>query len=211
MKSLKVLLPIVLVSSFLYAIEDNNTTQDSFEPASNSSKNPREGYMPELITPDNLKSGIYGGLALSGGIVNFSGVGFSTDTTSLDLSLITGYNINSYLATEGRATISIANDNSIDYKKFSLFLKPKYEVTNGLNLYSLVGLGKVSAKSINSNKTDSSKTSLQLGVGADYKLDNNFKIFADYVYLGKDKSAKYNDKPASLKSASITTGISYDF
>jgi len=193
---------VVVVSA-----NENNETKDSFERAST---NNHKGFMPRLITPDPLKSGIYGGLALSAGLVNYI-TNHDNDNTSLDLSLITGYNFNNYLATEGRATISIANDNKIDYKKLSLFLKPKYEVYDGLNVYSLIGIGKVDAKSVGSNETKSSKTSMQLGAGIDYKLENNFKLFADYTYLGNHKGAKFKNKPATLKSAALTAGISYDF
>ena len=199
-------LSIILILSLYINANENNSTEDNFEKADIK----RDGYMPRLITPDSLKSGVYGGLALSAGLISYK-TDIDNDNTSLDLSLITGYNFNNYLAAEGRATISIANDNSIDYQKFSLFLKPKYELYEGFNLYSLFGVGKVKAKSVNTDSTYSSKTSVQIGIGTDYKLKDNFKFFADYTYQGENKNAKFNNQPATLKAGALTAGITYDF
>ena len=206
----KILYFLTVAPIFLFAQIDN------YEPAITNDDNTtlksknRDGYMPNIITPDYLKSGIYGGLGLGVGLEKFEQNG-NNDNNSLDLSLIAGYNINSYIAAESRAIISIANDNSIDYKKFSIFLKPQYEIYKDFKLYSLIGFGKVKANSINSNKTYSSKTSAQLGFGANYNIGKNFTIFADYTYLGKDKRAKYENSPSILKSSSIMTGVTYDF
>lgn len=171
----------------------------------------RDGYMPNITTPDFLKSGVYGGLGLSSSFINAKNNYIDLTNSMLDLSVLAGYNINQYLAAESRAMLSIAYDNSIDYKSVSLFLKPQYEVFSGLDIYSLIGFGKVSMESVNSDKTKSSKTSMQIGLGANYKLKDNFKIFADYTYLGKDGNAKFNNTPVDVKSSAMTAGITYDF
>lgn len=172
----------------------------------------RDGYMPSIITPDNLKSGVYGGLSLSLNNLTITPLDSSDiDDNLMSLSLIAGYNFNKYLAAEGRAMVSIAYSDSLDYKNVALYLKPQYEVSKDLNLYSLIGVGKVSLDSINSSATKSSKTTMQFGLGANYKLGKNFKLFTDYTYLGKDDEAKYNSKSAIFKSGAFTTGITYDF
>ncbi len=173
----------------------------------------RSLYMPRIITPDYLKSGVYGGLgiSISSLTANSSTIPDKNSNNMVDLSVIAGYNFNKYLAAESRALISNAYDNDVDFKSWGLFLKPKYELYKDLNLYSLVGIGKNSATDINDDKLNMSKASLQLGVGANYKLKNNFKVFADYTYLGKDSKGTYNGKPARLKASAITTGITYDF
>ena len=210
----KSLFLFVVVSAISYAnvTNESNDTKDKFLPADNSnalslkSKN-REGYMPNITTPEYAKSGIYAGLGLGANSLKFS----DSSNTIITLSLVAGYTFNQYLAAESRATIGVSNSKSIDYKNMSLFVKPKYEVMSGLDIYSLVGVGKTSANSINGDDTKASKATMQLGVGAGYKLENNFKIFADYTYLGKNTNAKYKNAPSTLKSGSLTAGVTYDF
>jgi len=176
----------------------------------------RSLYMPEIITPDALKSGAYAGLGSS-----LSSLAFDTSTSLFsskngnykmaDLALIAGYNINKYIAAETRFLVSAAYNDDIDFTNWGLYLKPQYEVYKNLKVYSLLGFGKISAEHINDNNLKVSKTTAQFGVGADYKLIDNFKIFADYTYLGKDNNAKYKNGNSIAKSSAITTGISYDF
>ncbi len=213
MKLKKSLSIILTISTFCVAEVDldsinldENISLDSNETQALKAKD-REGYMPNIITPEYAKSGIYGGLALGGNSLKFS----NSSNRMLSLSLIAGYNFNSYLATESRATLAIANEKSIDYKNISVFLKPQYEVYKGINLYTLIGVGKFSANSINSNATKGSSASMQFGLGAGYKLENNFKLFADYTYLGNDNKAKYKNSSTIMKSSAVTAGIMYDF
>jgi len=210
-KSLYIVLFLATVT-YANTLSDSNDTKDEFVPAenknvSNLKSKIRDGYMPNIITPDKLKSGIYGGLGLGANQLKFD----SDSNTLTTLSLVAGYNFNSYIATESRVMISVANSKSIDYKNLSIYLKPKYEVTSGLDIYSLIGFGKVKANSINDKSTKSSKGTMQYGIGAGYKLENNFKIFADYTYLGKDANAKYKNSPSVMKSGSLTAGVTYDF
>lgn len=174
----------------------------------------REGYMPNIIVADSDKSGIYGGLGL--GAVNLDAAlkdGSNTyKSTLMTISLLAGYNFNEYLAAESRASVSIAGGSgSLDYKSIAVYLKPQYSVSEDLSLYSLLGFGKVSTNTILSSDTDSSKATVHLGIGADYKLPNNFKVFADYTYLGKDNSAQFKNKPSTMKASAFTSGITYDF
>ena len=199
-------------------IEDKEpATTDYFQKAEKSVGNKdRNAYMPKLITPDNLKSGLYGGLGLS-----ISALSANTSPSLLtskegnnrmvDLSVVAGYNFNKYLSAESRAMVSSSYDNGVDFKSWGIFLKPKYEIYKDVEMYSLLGVGKIKANNINDNRLKASKTDMQLGVGANYKLKNNFKIFADYMYLGKDANGRYNNQPAVMKSSAITTGVTYDF
>ena len=171
----------------------------------------RDGYMPNIVTPEYAKSGIYGGLGLASTNLKAKSTTFSKNQNMLSLSLLAGYNFNEYLAAESRASVSIANENSINVKSLALYLKPQYAVYDGLNIYSLLGFGRFSAESALSSATDAHKTSLQLGFGADYKLPNNFKLFADYTFMGKDSKAQYKNSPASIKSGAFMSGITYDF
>ena len=220
MKNLSLSSAVILLLSFANAggvITPKNIDDKFVKNDSNiTDSKDRKLYMPRLITPESLKSGIYAGLGLS-----ISSLAANTSPSLLsekagnnrmvDLSLVAGYNFNKYLSAESRALISTAYDNDVDFKSWGLFLKPKYEVYKDLNLYSLVGVGKNSAENINDSKLKMSKATLQVGVGANYKLMNNFKVYADYTYLGKDSKGKYNNNPAVMKASAITTGVTYDF
>ncbi len=210
---------IILISTILIALYGNNNEVTSIEPVidlgdSNSSKKVSKytpGYMPRIITPENLKSGVYGGLGLSASWIEFSNSIESTTNKMLDLLIVAGYNYNKYLALESRARVSAAYDNGLDVTAISFFVKPKYEINNKIETYALIGYGQTKAKEINSNATKGKINSAQIGIGADYKLGNNFKLFTDFLYHGKDKDAKYNNIKSIMKSSSITGGITYDF
>ena len=214
-----ILAPLLLLA--LYAnedIDDSNISKLSPEehmiqhPESFDKYHPKhDGYMPKIITPEEEKFGFYGGLALGLDSLEAKNVFFKLENQMINLNLIAGYNYSENLAFESRLSTSVAEDNGVDFSTWSIFVKPKYELYDSVNLYTLVGVGAFEAKSINSDKTKSKKTALQLGVGADYKLGNNFKVFADYVYMGKDKNGKYDSTNSKIKSSAITTGITYEF
>jgi opacity protein-like surface antigen len=197
------------------ALAESNTTLDPTEELGDDGKplkvKERDGYMPNIITPEYAKSGVYGGLGLGVTQMKATTASLSKTQNMTSLSLLAGYNFNEYLAVESRASISIANDDSINYKNIGLYIKPQYEVSDGFSVYSLLGFGTVSNKSAVTTATDSSKATMQLGVGAGYKLPNNFKVFADYTYLGKDSNAKYKNSPGTIKNGAFTGGITYDF
>ena len=202
------------------AINPKNSHDEFSKADSNATKSvgskDRSLYMPKIITPDSLKSGVYGGLGISiSSLAANTSPSFITakagNNRMVDLSVIAGYSFNQYVSAESRALVSTAYDNSVDFKSWGLFLKPKYEVYKDLNLYSLVGVGKNNAENTSDTKLNMSSASMQVGVGANYKVKKNFKVFADYTYLGKDSGGKYNNKPATMKASAITTGVTYDF
>ncbi len=197
------------------AVAESNTTLDPTDELGDDGKplkvKERDGYMPNIITPEYAKSGIYGGLGLGVVSLKATTAAISKTQNMTSFSLLAGYNFNEFLAAESRASISIANDDSINFKSMGLYLKPQYEVSDGLSIYSLLGFGTASAKSAVTSATDASKATMQLGVGAGYKLPNNFKVFADYTYMGKDSNAKYKNAPATMKSGAFTGGVTYDF
>jgi len=207
------LLSLILVS-MLYSAE---TKDIKYTDAQIAEMSPEEKmiYMPDIITPDSKKSGIYAGMGLAVSSLSSGSTSIFSQKAGnnrmVDFSILAGYNINEYLSAETRAMLSVAYDDNIDFKSWGFYLKPQYEVYKDLKLYSLIGYGKNKAKSIGTTSTKASSGSAQVGVGADYKLGNNFKLFADYTYLGSDSGAKLNNKPAKLKASAITTGITYDF
>lgn len=215
MKKITLSLAFLMLSTLTYA---DSITKDAFVKADTNTTNTKDKalYMPRLITPDELKSGVYGGLAfsLSSLAANSSPSIFfdkNGNNRMTDLAIVAGYNFNRYLATEARGMVSYTFDNGVDFKNLGIYLKPKYEVYKGVTIYSLLGVGRISAKDVHGNSLKAGETNVQLGFGADYKLPNNFKVFADYTYLGKDSKGKLNNKNAIFKASAITTGITYDF
>jgi len=210
---------ILILSTLFITLYGNNSNISTVDPAldlpeNNNSKQVDRyvpGYMPRIITPDNLKSGVYGGLGLSGSWIDFSNHIESSTNKMLDLLVIAGYNYNKYLALESRARVSAAYDNGLDVKAVSFFLKPKYDINKKIETYALIGYGQTKANSINSKAVKGKINSAQIGIGADYNLGNNFKFFTDFLYHGKDKDAKYNNIKSIMKSSSISGGITYDF
>ncbi len=215
----KILLAPLFVFA-LFATENNSSDIKKLSPEEHMINHPdsfekyyprAKGYMPKIITPEEEKSGIYGGLALGSDLLSSKNSFLSNDNYMLNLNLIAGYNYNKYLAFESRVSTSAAYDEGVDFSTWSIFVKPKYEVYKDMNLYSLIGIGGFDGKSINSKKLKTKTTNLHLGVGADYKLGNNFKIFADYVYMGEDSKAKIYNIKGKAKASALTTGITYDF
>ena len=189
-------------ATFLFAQNDTNRSLTPEE---------RMLYMPDIIAKEGQKSGFYAGLGLSQGLLHFDGKYIEYDNYMLDLVVMSGYNINEYLDAEGRVNLSIGYDNGIDYHSWGLFLKPKYEIYKGVDVYSLIGYGAFKAVGINSSDNKVKHSGVQIGIGANYKLKDNFKLFADYIYMGKDSSSVLNSKKGSTKSSSLTAGISYEF
>jgi predicted porin len=209
---------ITLLTAIMVSIlsAEGAATSFSSEEIANMSPEEKMIYMPDIVAPDDKKSGVYAGLGLAASslIADGSPSIFSSKKNNnrmIDLAILAGYNINEYLSAETRAIISASYDDSVDFRSWGVYLKPQYELYKDLKVYSLIGYGNIDAKNINSKDMSVSGNSAQVGVGADYKLGSNFKVFADYVYLGSDSSAKYKNKNAKMKSSAITTGITYDF
>ncbi|NPA27438.1 MAG: porin family protein [Epsilonproteobacteria bacterium] len=201
----RALLSLLLISLPLVAKEFTK------EEIKNMSPEAKMLYMPDIITPEELKSGFYAGMGLAGSWLDIDNPSLSTSDTMLDFTIIAGYNINQYLAAESRALVSVGYDEGIDFKSWGIFLKPKYKLYKDLSVYSLLGYGKTLTKSVNSEDVRSSTTSPQIGIGANYKLPNNFKLFVDYTYFGEDEDGTYKNQPASFSSGAFTTGVTYDF
>ena len=103
-------------------------------------------------------------------------------------SVVAGYNINEYLAVEGRIGTSFTEESYAETSNYSIFLKPYYkfiddersaeeEEDNFFTAYALLGFGKVNIKATNGEppahpedfgKTLVDDTSFQWGIGFSY-------------------------------------------
>ena len=123
---------------------------------------------------------------------------------------IIGYELNSNLAVEGMLGLS-AQDSSVKVNGINsgvkaevdnmvgVFVKPKIEVVEGLELFGRLGAART--KLSVGNETDSA-TSVAYGLGASYKLNSALSLNADYM--------TYHDKDdTTLKG--VTVGVGYKF
>jgi opacity protein-like surface antigen len=139
----------------------------------------------------------YAGVALSYERV------YATDSTWLDdhiatqdeigaLTLNVGYNINEYLAVEGRVSTSFTKEDYVETTNYSIFLKPYYKFIDDertaeeeedgfFTAYGLLGFGKVDLKGTNGanpahpedvGKTLDDDTVFQWGLGLSYTFVN---------------------------------------
>ena len=68
-----------------------------------------------------------------------------------NISLLAGYNFNSYIAVEGRYTTTISDEDLVEMSGWSLFVKPQYPVTDTFNVYALLGFGGVTMDPVNNS------------------------------------------------------------
>jgi len=147
-----------------------------------------------------------------------------TDSTANNIMLQAGYQFNRYLAAEGRYTLSIGDhtltdnlkngykeDVDIDISNIALYLKPMYPIKD-LLLYGLLGYGKINR---NHNVRNSSwdGDGFQWGMGVQYSVGDNLKIFADYAQWYDEEGEKHPVAPRLIDTdfSAISTGISYKF
>ena len=168
---------------------------------------------PEVInTPSNFYIG--GALSAVSARKASSDLDFFSDKKGQDrlvnLMLLGGYNYNKYLSIETRLTTTIAQKDFTKFSGISLFVKPKYPVTNNFNIYALIGGGYVKLDNNNGSNVDVAKGSFQWGVGASYNITNKWAIFTDYTSLGHDISGTILDSNKADVD-SLNVGVTYNF
>jgi len=162
-------------------------------------------------------SGFYAGLGLSA--VSAREAGASSSFTSAkdgqdrlgNLALHVGYNINEYLAVEGRYTTSVVKDDISELSGASLFAKLQYPVTEDASVYGLLGFGQMSIDSVVSgSNVDVSESGFQWGLGASMKVTEELAVFVDYTVLANDMDGRFHNAN-SVDASAVTVGLSYSF
>jgi hypothetical protein len=110
-----------------------------------------------------------------------------------------GYRVNSNLDIESRAIQTNWEYEGAKVKHLGLFLKPKYALNEGMNLYGLAGY----AKTTTSYKRRVDDTGFAYGAGVEYALSEGMNMFVDYEHL-----LQKSDTP-DLDALSL--GVSFDF
>lgn len=196
-------LALVCVSSFGVAGGDFNDVKPAVEPV--------------VPMAEEDKSAFYLGLGISA--VSTRDADISVDwsgTTRQDrlgnYFLLAGYDFNEYFAVEGRYTNSFTHDDQTVMSGWSLFTKPQYPVSEDFSVYVLVGYGRVTLDGVNGYLVDYDDTDFQWGVGASYRVMENFSLFADYTFLANDMDGSYGGSDeVKLDVDMFSVGITYHF
>ena len=139
-----------------------------------------------------------------------------------------GYQINTYLAVEGRYTLNVGdleynhgttdnpdyNDYPGDFSNIAIYLKPMYSFDN-FSFYALLGYGEVTLTSLpyptDTGSVDRSEDGFQWGLGVSYTFTDALSLFVDYVNIYDDKGFDYRAQDADIISELWTLGVSYRF
>lgn len=157
--------------------------------------------LPEVEETVIAPSGFYAGLGYS----YFTGDVAGDDLDAHGMLALLGYQINEYLAVEGRytGTLSDITINDIDYDRLmtnkALYLKPMYPVDN-FAIYGLLGYGQTVAN-------NTSDEGFQYGAGATFEAMENVGLFVDYTRLYDDSGLDMGDTTLD----SVNVGVTYNF
>ncbi len=169
---------------------------------------------PEVVVAPTF-SGFYAGLG-------YSCLQMGLDNPDLDISAMTaisasvGYNINNYLAVEGRYTASLGDlsvetwntdvDKSWDMSNIALYLKPQYSIDR-FKVYGLLGFGQVTFD----NGTSYSESGFQYGGGVSAMATDNIDVYVDYRRLYDDTDLDGFAPGRDTAVNSFTVGANYHF
>ena len=128
-----------------------------------------------------------------------------------DVLLQVGYNINSYIAVEGRYLTTVAKENSVDMDSWGFYLKPQYPVTGEVSVYALIGYGGVKMDGVNGGIVNVDDNGFQWGLGVDYHVTETVSVFFDYTSLANDMDGQYGATAQKADADAFTLGITYGF
>jgi len=180
--------------------------------------------VPLPLVHDN--NGLYLGLGLSS--MNLDNDLSKESFSATGIMFQAGYQVNNYLAVEGRYTIHLGNlkydhgdttnpnysDYPSDFSNVGIYLKPMYRIEN-FSLYGLLGYGEVSLTDLpypdNEGSVNRAEDGFQWGLGLNYIINQNISMFIDYVNAYDDKGFDYRAQDADISSKLWTLGVSYRF
>jgi len=173
-----------------------------------------EAPSPSVET-EETKSGFYAGLG-------YSCMQLTHDTPDLEVTAMTalsvsaGYNINKFLAVEGRYTASLGDleyknwntdvDKEWDMSNIGLYLKPQYNM-DSVGVYALLGYGQTTFD----NGTSYSVDGLQYGLGLTAAATEDISIYVDYRRLFDDSEFDTYAIDRDTAVNSFTVGANYNF
>jgi len=173
---------------------------------------------PVEVEVEQALTGFYVGGAYSatanditlGGVNGFD---LGTDATHNGFTGIAGYNINEYVAVEGRytwmATETYALASDLDGNTWGVYVKPQYGFGDA-KIYGLLGYGQTTVSGSALDVLDN-EGSFQYGVGAAYSVTRNVEVFGDWIRAYDDSTAVNELANASVESDVFTFGVNYKF
>ncbi len=134
--------------------------------------------------------------------------GSARSTTAM---LLAGYEINDFLAIEGRLTkalsdFEIGDREPISFTNVALYLKPQYKFED-FTIYALIGAG---LSTFDYRGVSTKSFGLQYGAGASYAITDQLSVFADYTMLN-DKDKKISSMTTNKSIDSINAGVIYTY
>jgi len=162
---------------------------------------------PILIVYESEKK-FYAGFALALNRVETYKYGpYSLVSTYVKL----GYQINHYLAIEGRGYVGVTKRTLKHNYTYGIYLVPQYPFNKNLTFYGLVGYAKTKVMHTKLKINNYTKQSdFSYGVGVDYKFAKNKSIYIEYVNLINKKRVR-PEGVYKLKVHGIGVGVSYRF
>lgn len=156
----------------------------------------------------------------------YVGLGYSCLQMGLDMadvdsramssiSAAAGYNINQYLAIEGRYTASMGDVtvdtrglevdvDTIDMSNIGVYLKPQYTM-NSISLYALLGYGQFTID----DGTSISEAGVQYGIGLNAMVSDSVGVYVDFRRLYDDSA--FDTIEDDVTANSYTVGVNYHF
>ena len=200
----KIALSVAIMSSLVFAGGGSKEATPVVEPV-------------VVIPMEKELSGFYAGLGVSA--VSSRDASFSMDffdvTAGQDrlgnVSFLAGYNVNTYIAVEGRYTTTFTDEDLVEMDGWSLFAKPQYPVSEDFSVYALLGYGGVTMDGINGSGVDVDDSGFQWGLGMNYLATENISIFVDYTSLAADMEGVYYNGALEVDADAVTLGVNYLF
>jgi len=165
----------------------------------------------------------YTGLGLGTINTEHKAAGLDQTATTFGGFVKFGADFNDYFAAELRVGMSGKNKKTYAANTFtysspvfvSYLAKAKYPVLANVDLYMLAGATTARIKGTTNTATQSkSKTGLSLGVGFDYKLNNNISLGADwiqYMFPVKMTAGSVFKNDSKDRTWGLTTNLTYHY
>ena len=165
----------------------------------------------------STQSQFYGGIGLAAIATYGNSLDWFTEKDGQDktgaIVGILGYQFTQNIAVEGRLSIGAISTDYSQSTNFSLFVKPSYNITPKIAVYGLLGFGWVKIDGHNGYGDIVNKVSPQIGLGTNYKINDNVDLFADYTWLLHNKKTKVTlpDGSNKVSHEAFTLGLNYHF